>query len=917
MEILQDIAADVKEQIDLATMELLMEIFATIAEGSDSVSSKATKPLSEAIGKAVGNEAVYRTALESYFIRKDALTLPSLLEVFSAAKKKAKMSKMGGATAGTVHSFSEDEKKGYVDFVNARLSDDEDLKEHLPIQALGNDLFKLCADTVLLVKMLCLGFPEAVDRKALTLKPSNKFQQSENLNQCIRGAKQIGCSVVNIGAGDILAGTPHLIMGLTWQIIKKILMKQVQESLAHEMKASDHDLDEINANLPPEQILFKWINGHLASAGIDKTVNNWSTDFSDSFVLSHLMHCLEPGVVSSGDVTECLAEENLTERAEQMLQLSDKLGCRKFATAVEIAKGNPRLTLAFVATMFSAYPHFALSSIVKVEELEEKLKVAEERATQLDSTKEQLDEVSQRLNEEREARAQLAQKQTELSETIEKVTREKTEKVTLLEDLSTARATLEAKIGVLEAEKVALVAELASAKEEAARLGECLSGTQAELTAALAAAEATKKALEDELAALKESSEAEIAALKASLAESEALVVGLQEEVAELKTTVAMRDERVAGLEADKAALIAERDQLAASLEAEQLAHNETKATLGGKIEGLEGEVAEKEGVIEDWERKHAEAVATIGERDGTISRLESELELERATVADLREELADVHAELQDTVELKDAEIAAQQAEIAGLREEVEDWKRKYLQLEAESKAAAEAAAAEIADLQARLREEIQAKELLEEELADTQEELEEFREESDDEKTLLLQRIKDLEEELDQLRALMAESLDQAAVEKAQALQDAMSAKQQALAELERQREEDLRKVSDMLAAVTKEGYLLKQGSGFGARWNKRYFVLKGAALLFYMNEKAYKETSNKPRGIIQLEGTRLYDVEESKKQFAFMLEGSGMRHNLAALALEDANSWKNAIKEAKKKALAQNVIAKKQIQ
>ena len=45
------------------------------------------------------------------------------------------------------------------------------------------------------------------------------MQVTENLNLAINAAVAIGCRVVNIGSGDILAGSPHLVLGLLWQVI--------------------------------------------------------------------------------------------------------------------------------------------------------------------------------------------------------------------------------------------------------------------------------------------------------------------------------------------------------------------------------------------------------------------------------------------------------------------------------------------------------------------------------------------------------------------------------------------------------------------------------------------------------------------------------------------------------------------------
>ena len=49
-------------------------------------------------------------------------------------------------------------------------------------------------------------------------------------------------------------------------------------------------------------------------------------------------------------------EMDLEERAERMLQESDKIGCRQFVSAKDVVAGNPKLNLAFVANLFNMYP---------------------------------------------------------------------------------------------------------------------------------------------------------------------------------------------------------------------------------------------------------------------------------------------------------------------------------------------------------------------------------------------------------------------------------------------------------------------------------------------------------------------------------------------------------------------------------
>ncbi len=52
----------------------------------------------------------------------------------------------------------------------------------------------------------------------------------ENLNLALNSASAIGCHLVNIGALDLKAGKPHLVLGLLWQIIKIGLFADIELS---------------------------------------------------------------------------------------------------------------------------------------------------------------------------------------------------------------------------------------------------------------------------------------------------------------------------------------------------------------------------------------------------------------------------------------------------------------------------------------------------------------------------------------------------------------------------------------------------------------------------------------------------------------------------------------------------------------
>ena len=65
-----------------------------------------------------------------------------------------------------------------------------------------------------------MSVAETVDERAVNKKNLNVYRKTENLLLAINSARAIGCNIVNIGAGDLLEGKPHLVLGLLWQIIR-------------------------------------------------------------------------------------------------------------------------------------------------------------------------------------------------------------------------------------------------------------------------------------------------------------------------------------------------------------------------------------------------------------------------------------------------------------------------------------------------------------------------------------------------------------------------------------------------------------------------------------------------------------------------------------------------------------------------
>ncbi|KAG2021611.1 hypothetical protein GB937_004570 [Aspergillus fischeri] len=276
-----------------------------------------------------------------------------------------------GSSANVTHTINEDERTEFTRHINAVLAGDPDIGHLLPFPTDTFEMFDKCKDGLVLAKLINDSVPDTIDERVLNkpgrkIKELNAFHMTENNNIVINSAKGIGCSVVNIGSGDIIEVREHLILGLIWQIIRRGLLGKIDIKLHPELYRlleDDETLDQF-LRLPPEQILLRWFNYHLKNAKWDKKVTNFSTDVKNGENYAVLLNQLAPNLCSRAP----LETQDLLERAEQVLANSEKLNCRKFLTPSSLVAGNPKLNLAFVANLFNTIP--GLDPITEEEKLE-------------------------------------------------------------------------------------------------------------------------------------------------------------------------------------------------------------------------------------------------------------------------------------------------------------------------------------------------------------------------------------------------------------------------------------------------------------------------------------------------------------------------------------------------------------------
>ncbi|KAI8446316.1 fimbrin [Phakopsora pachyrhizi] len=266
-----------------------------------------------------------------------------------------------GSNSNIQHGILPDELSAFTTHINGVLAGDPDIGKRLPLPTDNFQIFDEARDGLILCKLINDSVPDTIDERVLNkpsaknrFKPINNFQMTENNNIVISSSKAIGCSIVNVGASDIIDGREHLILGLIWQIIRRGLLSKIDIKIHPELYRlldEGETLDEF-LRLPPDQILLRWFNYHLKAANWTRRVSNFSKDICDSENYTVLLNQLMPDYCSRAP----LQQPNLEHRAEDVLQNAEKIGCRKFLTSKSIVAGNPKLNLAFVANLFNTYP---------------------------------------------------------------------------------------------------------------------------------------------------------------------------------------------------------------------------------------------------------------------------------------------------------------------------------------------------------------------------------------------------------------------------------------------------------------------------------------------------------------------------------------------------------------------------------
>jgi hypothetical protein len=259
------------------------------------------------------------------------------------------------SASGGQHTYSKEEVRSFTDFINQLLASDPDLAKVLPMDTHSEDLFTVCANSILLCKLINAVKPGTIDERKIVVKPNlSTFEKIQNHDLAIKGAKDLGCNIINIGGLDLMEEKPYLLLGIIWQIVEKGLMSKVSLD-AHPELISMMDANEdlaAFANKNPSENLLRWFNFHLGRAGHGRRVGNFDRDISDAENYLVLLSQLAPHIVPR----DAHNEQNPARRAQMVCDFAKQMDALRFVTPDDILAGNNKLNLAFTAFLFNKYP---------------------------------------------------------------------------------------------------------------------------------------------------------------------------------------------------------------------------------------------------------------------------------------------------------------------------------------------------------------------------------------------------------------------------------------------------------------------------------------------------------------------------------------------------------------------------------
>ena len=266
------------------------------------------------------------------------------------------------------HTVMMDEVVAFTSQINITMANDPSISSILPIDAsdLKNlELFKKCSDGRLLAALANQIEPDTIDMRVLRYDESKpeafkQVRSRENISLVLNSLIALGVGTSNVNAMNFLdyRNNLHLILGVAWQLLKRIVLGKidlhVNKNLVLLMQEGE-TLEDLLA-LPAEKLLQRWVNYQLKKAGCAQRMENLSSSLRDGIIYINLLDHI--GGKNTGLLE--LANESVapSKRAEAIvLHAKERYGIDIKVSSSFITAGLERINTIFLASVYNANPH--------------------------------------------------------------------------------------------------------------------------------------------------------------------------------------------------------------------------------------------------------------------------------------------------------------------------------------------------------------------------------------------------------------------------------------------------------------------------------------------------------------------------------------------------------------------------------
>ena len=249
--------------------------------------------------------------------------------------------------------YCDRDKNKFAKIINRVLRDDPDCKNKIPIDPNTDDLYDKLRDGVILVKLLNLCEPGAVNEDDIKKNDDmNVYDKYDNLKKALEGAKKIGIQSETT-PDDVLDKDKVRDNDLLGEVLARLNAKKadVKKNPQTPLVAQDcGESPDAVADSPVDDFLKKWFNHHLKAAGHPNMVTNFGDDLKDGEKYVILLNQLDPASCSK----DALNTTDPVERAKKVIDNAKKLGAETEVKPEDLASGNEDMNRLFCSDIYNA-----------------------------------------------------------------------------------------------------------------------------------------------------------------------------------------------------------------------------------------------------------------------------------------------------------------------------------------------------------------------------------------------------------------------------------------------------------------------------------------------------------------------------------------------------------------------------------